>query len=382
MVKIFINVETPLRLYNTYNCDKQDLLAPDRHDSLMDEGVYDHHAVPTEVYRFSDTNIGQLCLTIWTLGSHLALIGFILCCGKLRRNPKNILIINILLTNLLVGFFIVPFLVHLQLTSYLSCPLRIALKLCNDYLYVFLFLMTVLSAVIERSIFVIKKTNLNGLLKWIVTVILFLAPWIIAAILILPLFYVGMGDPETDKECVYTGDQDLFIAAQVVSYILPGLLIVPLALVTGVYHVKKIEVKPLEKILILLKREAVSVISLVTVFSLVMEVPSFVVGMLNMTMHCTGPSCLGLRGTEIALWVRIIKISVYPFLWLAYSDIRSCLPCVCFKPLDYIIDHNRELKEIEASGDTQPLKLYSDTALEVWGTRRGDSRGRDDELMM
>ncbi|XP_050400880.1 uncharacterized protein LOC126817778 [Patella vulgata] len=349
----------------------------------MDDGVYDKSVIPTDVHHFSNTNIGQLCLTIWTLGSHLALIGFILCCNRLRKNPKNILIVNISLTNLMVGLFIVPFLVHLQINAYLPCPLRIALKLFNDYLHVFVFLLTVLSLVIERSIFVIKDGSFTTPVRWGLTIILFLAPWIIGVIIILPLFYVGMGEADPERECVYMGDKNYFIAAQVMSYIFPGLLIVPVALSTGVYHVRKNELKPLEKVLILLKREAVMVISLVTVFSLIMEVPSFVVGMLNATLSCTAPFCIGLKGVEIALWVRIVKISFFPFLWLAYSDIRSCLPCVCFTKLDYIIDHNRELRAIEAtSDDTEPLK-YSDTALSVWGAaRRGDARGRDEEYVI
>ncbi|PVD19876.1 hypothetical protein C0Q70_20369 [Pomacea canaliculata] len=47
-------------------------------------------------------NIGRLTLAIWILASHLALILFVLGKAKLREQPKNILIINLSLANILL----------------------------------------------------------------------------------------------------------------------------------------------------------------------------------------------------------------------------------------------------------------------------------------
>lgn len=82
-------------------------------------------------------NIGRLTLAIWILASHLALILFVLGKAKLREQPKNILIINLSLANILLGVFLVPIKLHFILTPGVSdCSLSKAWAFLNDYFQV------------------------------------------------------------------------------------------------------------------------------------------------------------------------------------------------------------------------------------------------------
>ena len=103
--------------------------------SAMDwDKVYEGHMNQLQFTSWNGLNIGRLTLSIWILASHLALIVFLLGKASLRRQPKNLLIINVSLTNLLLGVFLVPAKLHFILAPVEGdCQLSMAWTLLNDY---------------------------------------------------------------------------------------------------------------------------------------------------------------------------------------------------------------------------------------------------------
>lgn len=99
--------------------------------------VYEGHFNQLGFTSWNGLNIGRLTLAIWILASHLALIIFLLSKAALRKQPKNLLIINVSLTNLVVGVFLVPAKLHF-ITSEVDrdCQLSMAWTLMNDYFQV------------------------------------------------------------------------------------------------------------------------------------------------------------------------------------------------------------------------------------------------------
>ena len=97
--------------------------------------VYEGHMNQLQFTSWNGLNIGRLTLAIWILASHLALIVFLLAKSSLRRQPKNLLIINVSLTNLVLGVFLVPTKLHFILAPAAegSCQLSMAWTLLNDY---------------------------------------------------------------------------------------------------------------------------------------------------------------------------------------------------------------------------------------------------------
>lgn len=99
--------------------------------------VYEGHFNRLGFTYWNGLNIGRLTLAIWILASHLALIIFLLGKSRLRRQPKNILIVSVSLANLITGAFLVPGKLHFILAPVVvDCQLSVAWTLMNDYFQV------------------------------------------------------------------------------------------------------------------------------------------------------------------------------------------------------------------------------------------------------
>lgn len=80
--------------------------------------------VPREYTSWNALNILRLSLSLWIMAGHLAIILFVLSKQVLRKDPKNLLIVNVALTHLVMGGFIIPVKLHFTLNPYLvDCTL-------------------------------------------------------------------------------------------------------------------------------------------------------------------------------------------------------------------------------------------------------------------
>ena len=74
---------------------------------------------------------------IWIWYSLLFLITYLWCYLYFFRQPKNLLIVNVSLTNLLMGIFLIPAKLHFLLGAG-SCQMNVAWTLLNDYYQVYM----------------------------------------------------------------------------------------------------------------------------------------------------------------------------------------------------------------------------------------------------
>uniref|UniRef100_A0A0B7AG18 Uncharacterized protein n=1 Tax=Arion vulgaris TaxID=1028688 RepID=A0A0B7AG18_9EUPU len=76
------------------------------------------------------------------------------------------------------------------------------------------------------------------------------------------------------------------------------------------------------------KGESMTVTSIVSLFSIFCEVPYCVVRVLMMTMECNNSYCSRFsEALTLTMWIRVCKAGIFPFIWLAYSDIRNAMLC-------------------------------------------------------
>lgn len=170
-----------------------------------------------------------------------------------------------------------------------------------------------------------KEKNIKLWVAKIGTAILMILPWILSCLILLPIFYAGLLAKFTDpKQCLFKVDDTYFVASQLLSFIVPSLGVFILAPFTGLLDClrpKRCFYKPLTP-----RGESMAVTATVSLFSIFCEAPYCVVRVLMMTMECNNSYCSRFsEALTMAMWVRICKAAIFPFIWLAYTDIREAL---------------------------------------------------------
>lgn len=294
--------------------------------------VYEGHKNQLQFISWNGLNIGRLTLAIWILASHLALILFVLAKASLRRQPKNLLIVNVSLTNLLMGVFLIPAKLHFILAPGNhegDCGLSMGWTLLNEYYQVCVALLSVFGLVLERLVYVYTErrgTYLTRCATWVNCALYFLLPWVVAAILIIPMFYEALVQPVAEEYCAYRVRDYYFMVLQILSF-LPAAVAVfitaPLAGLMDCLRSEKCTYTPSTP-----RGESLVIAVLVSVLAVFCETPYFVVRMLIMCLECNNPFCSRFNeGVTAGMWLRIAKASLMPFLWLVYSDIRDGILC-------------------------------------------------------
>lgn len=292
--------------------------------------VYEGHMNQLLYTSWNGLNIARLTLAIWILASHLALIVFILSKSILRRQPKNILIVNVSLTNILLGVFLVPTKLHFILAPVVTdCQLSIAWTMLNEYFQVCVSLLAVLGLVVERLVYVFTERRgmvLTRLATWLNCVLYFLLPWAASAILVLPIFYEALVERLTDHTCAWRVRDHYFLFLQILSFVPAATAVfftAPLAGLLDCLRSRECHYTPSTP-----RGESLVIATLVSVLAVLGEMPYFVVRVLIMCMECNHPLCARFNdGVTGGMWVRIAKAAVMPFIWLSYSDMRAAMLC-------------------------------------------------------
>ncbi|XP_041371811.1 uncharacterized protein LOC121385268 isoform X1 [Gigantopelta aegis] len=279
------------------------------------------------------TYIIWLTLSLVAIGIHLFYIVLILAKKCLRTQVKNLLVVSVCLTNLLMGGFIMPTVIHLILeTPEENCNLRMAVRAFNDFLQIHLNIMTCLALCLERFAFILQRPPPFKFFQIVLSVVLLVVPWVLGCIIIIPLFFGGYvkGDPEMG--CVIEVNLMYVLVAHVFSYPIPAIILFVVATLVGHFGCKirenalighNCKLQP-----IYLRNEAIRIVTLVSVFAILPEVPYFVIAMLKYTSECNDTYCLDFfYGLKIAVWLRAAKILAFPFIWLTYHDIRGAIMC-------------------------------------------------------
>lgn len=190
-------------------------------------------------------------------------------------------------------------------------------------------LLAVLGLVMERLVYVFTErrgTHLTRFATWVNCALYCLLPWLVAAILVVPIFYEALVEPVSDQHCAFRVRDHYFLALQILSF-LPAALAVfitaPLAGLLDCLRSDKCTYSPSTP-----RGESLVIAVLVSVLAVFCETPYFVVRMLIMCMECNNPYCSRFNdGVTGGMWLRIAKAAAMPFLWMVYSDIRDAMMC-------------------------------------------------------
>ncbi|RUS86324.1 hypothetical protein EGW08_005909 [Elysia chlorotica] len=303
--------------------------------------------IPRAYTSWNALNIVRLGLSIWIICSHIAIIVFILGKQILRTQPKNLLIVNVALVNMLLGVFVIPGKLHFILNpSHVPCNLAVAWDFIANYFQPSVALFAVLSLVFERFVYVYtekRQRKIKPLAQILGTIVLLVVPWLISTLFLLPIYFGGLVAKARDPNmCLYKTDDHFFVATQLISFIPPSLGVFILAPFTGLLDClrpKRCFYKPLTP-----KGESMTVTTVVTLFSIFAEAPFCIVRVLMMRLECNTPDCTRFSETlTVTWWVRIIKTAVFPFVWLFYTDIRDAMGCqMDFRMSDVDLDSDEE----------------------------------------
>ncbi|GFN92135.1 hypothetical protein PoB_001864100 [Plakobranchus ocellatus] len=320
--------------------------------------------MPRAYTSWNALNIVRLTLAIWIICSHIAIIVFVLGKQVLRTQPKNLLIVNVALVNMLLGAFVVPAKLHFILNpGKMSCGLAVGWDFIANYFQPSVALFAVFSLVLERFVYVYtekRQRKLKPLAQILGTVVLFAAPWLISCLFLLPVYFSGLLAKAKDPQsCLYKIDDHFFVASQLISFIPASLGVFILAPFTGLLDClrpKSCFYKPLTP-----KGESMTVTTIVTLFSIFAEAPFCIVRVLMMRLECNNPYCTRFSETlTTTWWIRIVKAAIFPFIWLFYTDIRDAMRCqMDFSLSDGGMDSDDEedgleLKPEEARSSAEP----------------------------
>ncbi|KAK7480025.1 hypothetical protein BaRGS_00028758 [Batillaria attramentaria] len=292
--------------------------------------VYKGHMNQLLYTSWNGLNIARLTLCIWIFASHLALVVFILAKSRLRSQPKNLLIINVSLTNVLLGVFLVPAKLHFILAPVATdCQLSVAWTMLNEYFQVCVSMLAVFGLVMERLVYVFtarRGMTLRRLATWTNCALYFLLPWAVAALLVLPVFYEALVERVQDETCAWRVRDNYFLILQILSFVPAATAVfftAPLAGLWDCLRSRECHYTPSTP-----RGESLAIAVLVSVLAVFCETPYFVVRMIIMCMECNHPHCQRFNeGLTDGMWVRIAKAAVMPFIWLVYSDIRDAMLC-------------------------------------------------------
>ncbi|KAH9492457.1 hypothetical protein Btru_029149 [Bulinus truncatus] len=316
--------------------------------------------VPREYTSWNALNILRLSLSIWIIAGHLAIVLFILAKQVLRSKPKNLIIVNVSLTHLLMGGFIIPVKLHFILNPYeMDCTLAMVWTFISEYFQTSLSLFAVASLVFERFIYVYKeKQNKYLFLKAnkLITVMLLILPWIMSVLILLPPFQASiLIKSEDQNSCLFKVNENYFVASHLLAVIPPSVFVVLLAPFTGLLDCMRpnhCTYKPLTP-----KGESVTVTAFVSLCSIFAEAPYCIVRLLMLTMECNSAFCSRFsEALTMTMWIRISKAAIFPFIWLSYTDIRDAILCN-LNISNSFLDADDEDDEIDEGKDVQKFPL-------------------------
>ncbi|XP_071103760.1 histamine H3 receptor-like [Haliotis cracherodii] len=279
--------------------------------------------------------IGHILLTLWICFSNTTIIITIGMDPHLRIVPKNLLIVNSAVTELIVGLFCCP----LYTDSLLHGTWRNSRGACITYELVFyiqvcISVLSVLIINVERFYYLLSPRMMDGSGKGILTSVLILLPWVIGVGLVAPMYSEGiaMNNLQTTDagHCVILWKWKFQIVTCFASFFAPSFLVISMmTTVVIVYVIFGIlakrgnrEVHTEEKPC----RESLHTVLLASFVCVGMLFPVFFCLLMYLFCNSNNSSCIRsdtLWG--ITMYLAMIKSGVMPLVWLVSTDIRHAV---------------------------------------------------------
>ena len=191
--------------------------------------------------------------------------------------------------------------------------------------------MAVMCLVAERFIYVYTEKhqkNVTLLCRVLATLVLLILPWVLASVLLVPTFFYGLLARAESPSCLFKVDDSYLLACQLLAFIPASFGVFILAPCTGLLDCLKPAAcfyKPETP-----HGESSRVTTIVSLFAVFSELPFCIVKVIQLRMECNSPECHTFdEMITLAMWIRLVKAAIFPFFWLAYTDIRDAMKCEC-----------------------------------------------------
>ncbi|RUS80723.1 hypothetical protein EGW08_011509 [Elysia chlorotica] len=274
----------------------------------------------------------HILLASWIgLANSSQIINVILSPG-LRGQPKNILVCNVCLAELIMGVFLCP----LYTDTLLQGIWRHSLGACAVYELTFygqvcVATLAMLVLAVERLYFRLTPSMMEGSGSRGFTAVLVLLPWLVGAGLVGPIFTFGTAvvQGEDSNPCQLLWKPKFQAVVVFVSFMCPALLL--LSVVAGLHflHItKNVQAKcrdlgphPEKKAF----KESLQVTALAAAVCVTLQLPLFI--LLVKAVLCQQGGNANSCGIDTASWSvamasLMLKSGVMPVVWLAYTDVR------------------------------------------------------------
>ncbi|CAG5117727.1 unnamed protein product [Candidula unifasciata] len=260
------------------------------------------------------------------------IIIMILLSKTMRSSSRHVLIISVCLGDLLMGVFVLPVLLHLGLTSdqnIVDCPTFYTMRFFADFLIPSVTTLAMLALNIDYILRLCCSTYSEGGSRTSLIVVLFLAPWIVSNLLLIPLYIDGMNK--------VSGTWRTTCDINMGGHLTRTLLVVSFFPQAGLLLIFNLIVS----ILYLLRRESYSLdvcgerirapvdICLASFTTMLLYTPVFIATLLTTEgyLGCQNKdecNALNILYTT-SLWLMFTKSWLLPLAWLTCRDTRACI---------------------------------------------------------
>ncbi|GFO46326.1 octopamine receptor [Plakobranchus ocellatus] len=271
---------------------------------------------------------------ILILLTNIFIVSIILASKAMRASSRHVLIISVCLGDLLMGVFVLPVLLNLQMRhgdEIKDCPTFFAMRLFADFLIPSVTTLAMLALNVDYLLRLCCSAYSEGGSRSTLIVILFLSPWVVSGAVLIPLYVDGMyrvSDNWLDKCDIEMGGI-LTRTLLAVSFFPQACVLLILTLAVSCLYLMRRETYSLdvcgERI-----RAPVDV-CLASFGTLVLYSPAF----LAMLVNTEGYSGCAVDDEERcamadrlytgALWCLFTKSWLLPLCWLVCKDTRACV---------------------------------------------------------
>ncbi|XP_041363859.1 uncharacterized protein LOC121379350 [Gigantopelta aegis] len=288
--------------------------------------------VPDEpiAQRYIGLAILHILLGLWICLSNLSQVVTILMDRQLRRTPRNLLMVNVSVSELIIGVFSCP----LYTDSLLHGMWRHSASACISYEAIFylqagISLLAVLMVSVERFYYILSPKMLEGSGNGIFSGILIFLPWGIGLSLILPMYMEGADVFNVRFEgdvCIILWKKQFQIVTCFTSFFGPSFLVLTMMVAVIVLFfifsvtakIRCVDMHFDDKS----GKEALFAVCMSSCFSVCLPFPLYIC--LLMHLFCTQEECIASEAVWGAVMIlAMIKSGVMPLVWLVYADVRQ-----------------------------------------------------------
>ncbi|CAH1797106.1 unnamed protein product [Owenia fusiformis] len=308
--------------------------------NITDFSPYYHTEQPTVDMSTNKYLIGfGSALVAWVIISNLTVIISVLTSRRFSDQPMKLFIVNLSLSDVLVGLLVIPFALHTQVAE----SWKLGLVACRvwiflDWLCGCLSMYGLLMLNLDRFIFALRPVKYNhwmSLKSHCAVVVMLLLPWLTSAIVAIPLTTDAESariDHIQSLQVCTSGSSPVFmIGSSAALFFLPMTLVLGMSLVTMLVAFISHSNRYTENIdggiqQSFRKAKSTSVAMLiVNLVYLVMWCPYFsLLVILGLSDGCS-EACPDPLLFHVMYWIGYSNAGINPILWLMFGDVRQCV---------------------------------------------------------